>query len=183
MFGNMYSKALLLAASLLVLACSSQAQGPVVSFTAKLGGSKVVPTPVDTRAYGSATVFWYNDTYATGEFRIVKIQDAFMAHIHAGNASSNGPVAVWAWRSLSPDPVTGAPTATTQPISTGATWIFLKYSFNPSTKTSSNVTVTELLLGGNTYFNIHTVQYPAGEIRGQFIKDRVLATPWTWPLK
>jgi hypothetical protein len=101
-------------------------------------------------------------TALTYRLNVANIENVTQAHIHQGAPGTNGPVVVWLYPSAPPaslipgrfDGVLGAGTVTSanlvgplagQPLSS----------------------LVALLESGNAYVNVHTSQYPGGEIRGQ----------------
>jgi hypothetical protein len=88
--------------------------------------------------------------------------DATMSHIHSGLPGTNGPILLWFF----PPTLTPTPTATSGHYT--GTWTpadLASQSQNPSI-----TTFTELLSAlnsGDTYVNVHSVNFPGGEIRGQ----------------
>ena len=82
------------------------------------------------------------------------------AHIHSGAAGSNGSIRI----ALYPAPGTNFSATPTG----GVDGILIQGSFNSSQVTG--VTYDELLSemrAGTAYANVHTTQYPGGEIRAQ----------------
>jgi hypothetical protein len=113
-------------------------------FQADLMGSNEVPE-VTTAATGRGVLALNANATAVSYRVMVKdIDKITMAHIHQGPAGVNGPVV--------------AP-------------IFLGGLFDPANPVSGTVPVNTLLvlnmLSGDYYVNVHTIDFPAGEIRGQ----------------
>jgi hypothetical protein len=118
-------------------------------FTAQLAGQEEVP-PTNSQATGMA------------EFRVVgqsieytvnasDIQGVTAGHIHAGKQGENGPIIATLFENDSP---------TNEVSETG--------SITSDTGAFEYVTdLTTPMSDGETYVNIHTVQNPDGEIRGQ----------------
>jgi hypothetical protein len=90
------------------------------------------------------------------------IQNVLMAHIHIGAAGQNGPVAVWLY-----------PAAPPARLISGTVSGFI----GQGTITTANFTgplqgqqfgaLVNALNNGTAYVNVHTTQFPGGEIRGQ----------------
>lgn len=127
-------------------------------FQADLSGAGEVPA----RATGAlGTVGLYvdgNDVNYTIE--VHGITAITGAHIHSGAAGSNGSIRI----ALYPGPGTNFSTTPTG----GVDGILISGSFNASQVTG--VTYDELLSqmrAGTAYANVHTTQFPGGEIRGQ----------------
>jgi Cu/Zn superoxide dismutase len=116
--------------------------GDQILYTARLSGVAEVP-PVATDAVGVATVTLNDDkTVARLNLTVSELSSEFMGvHIHAGLAGTNGPVLV----NLSSDYVNG--------------------------KVVAEFPVSDALLRAmarrQLYVNVHTENYPGGEIRGQ----------------
>ena len=102
---------------------------------------------VTTKATGLASISLLNSTYATGFFYATGIIQMTAAHLHAGAVGRTGPPIAWAFNATY-GPVSGSVKAS--------------FSFNPSLNS-----ISALLAAGLVYFNIHTITYPAGELRGQ----------------
>jgi hypothetical protein len=137
---------------------------------------------------GQARTTWYapltsaeevprNTSQATGQaaFELVQggnalrywlfinnLQDPTMAHIHIGAAGQNGPVSVWLYPPAPPPrPIAGSVTS----------------MIGDGTITAANMTgplqgqpfsaLITALNNGTAYVNVHTNQFPGGEIRGQ----------------
>jgi hypothetical protein len=120
-------------------------------FGASLSGANEVPQR-PTSASGSASFVLDEDTvfFTVG---VQGINQVTMAHIHSGAAGTNGPVRV----DLFLGPTTGAVNGT----------------LAESTFTAANVrgvtfeALLEEMRTGNAYVNVHTTQFPSGEVRGQ----------------
>lgn len=112
-------------------------------FAAFLTGDQEVPA-VGTNASGVAR-FSLDGTTLAYEVAVRDIADITASHIHMGAPGVNGPVVY--------------------PLFTGAG------DFDPGSPISGTLMLTEDqandLRAGNYYVNVHTVGYPAGEIRGQ----------------
>lgn len=133
-----------------------------IPFTATLNGAQEVRVPpVITNGIGSATglltgiagayVFTYTIDYSglTGT-----IATPF-AHIHNAPAGSNGPIVHDLDGATSP-PIAGSTAGT----------ITGNWRFDDSSRPLTDLLASRLL-EGNLYFNIHTTEFPGGEIRGQ----------------
>lgn len=90
--------------------------------------------------------------------------DATMSHIHYGAAGTNGPILLWFF------PSTLMPTPTATSGSYSGMWTesdLMKQSTDPAITTFA--TLIGDLEAGNTYVNIHSTNYPMGELRGQLM--------------
>jgi hypothetical protein len=138
------------------------ADAPDRAFMARLSGADEVPG-VETDAWGHA-VFNLSNGGTELRYRLIvhNIVDVRMAHIHLAPAGVNGPVVVWLYPDAPPpqlipgrfDGVLGKGTITAANL------------VGPL----SGMTLEDLLAemsAGNAYVNVHTVENPGGEIRGQ----------------
>ena len=130
------------------------------SFVAVLSGEDA---GADTRARGTATFRVVGNGTAV-EYRLIvaNIENLRMAHIHIAPVGSDGPIAVW----LYPD---GPPAV---PIPGRFNGVLAEGTIADENLTGplAGMTVADLvekITSGMTYVNVHTDQYPPGEIRGQ----------------
>jgi hypothetical protein len=139
------------------------ANAATVSFTSTLNGAQENP-PVNTSAMGTATgtlssgpdgdVFIYTLSYSGLTSSLTD------GHIHIGERGTNGPI-LHQLDNLSTFLGTTSGTIT-------GDWRFDDLP-NPSIPTTSRLTddFAEALSEGELYFNLHTSNFPGGEIRGQ----------------
>jgi hypothetical protein len=90
------------------------------------------------------------------------IENVTMAHIHLASAGNNGPVVLWLY-----------PQAPPAQLISG----LFEGMLASGTRTSANLVgpltgqdlsvLIDAMIAGGTYVNVHTSQYPGGEIRGQ----------------
>lgn len=125
-------------------------------------GQEEVPVR-DTRAQGQTNFAVSQDgTSISYKLIVANIENVTQSHIHLGPAGSNGPVVAWLYPS--------APPARLIPgRSQGA--------LNEGVLTASSLVgplagqplsaLIDAMRAGNTYVNVHTSQFPPGEIRGQ----------------
>lgn len=130
------------------------------NFRTHLSSSEEVP-PIDSRATGQA-IFQLRGDGLHYKVIVANIENVTMAHIHLAPAGVNGPVVAW----LYPD----APPA--QLIPGRFNGVLAEGVINDSNLVGplAGMTLADLVAAiraGNTYVNVHTSQYPAGEIRGQ----------------
>lgn len=126
------------------------------NFRAHLSGDEEVP-PVDTDAQGQAT-FQLDRAGEGMDYRLIvaNIEDVVAAHVHCAPPGANGPVGV----TLFSGGPTGEPgvlaegTVTGPDDGNGCGWETL-------------ADTVEAMRNGDTYVNVHTVEHPPGEIRGQ----------------
>jgi hypothetical protein len=120
-------------------------------YEADLSGDDEVP-PVDTPASGDAVLALSADT--TGlHFRMFvdDIEGITASHIHLGAEGENGPVVHWLYDSSGVN-AQGGPFGPDHPLS--------------GTVSLSTTHVLDLL-SGDYYINVHTMDVPSGEVRGQ----------------
>ena len=85
-----------------------------------------------------------------------------MAHIHLAPAGSNGPVVAWLYP---PRPPAMLKPGTTNGILQQGTLTKANLAGPLAGKDLKDL--VDLIIAGNTYVNVHTSQFPGGEIRGQ----------------
>jgi hypothetical protein len=131
-------------------------------FIAPMSGDQEVPA-VDTRARGQAT-FTLSEDGSELSYRLIvaNLENVTMAHIHLAPAGVNGPVVLWLYPA-------GPPPQLIEGRSSGV--------LATGTATEANLVgplagaplsaLIEAMRSGNAYVNVHTSQYPPGEIRGQ----------------
>ncbi len=127
-------------------------------FTAQLSGDQEVP-PIQTSASGKA---WFKPMQDNIWFKVnvTNIQGVTMAHIHSGKQGENGPPIVPLYKSDTP--------------SGQMSGILAKGNITADTFQGpmTGKQISDLLTAmqnGETYVNIHTLQNPDGEIRGQIM--------------
>jgi CHRD domain/PEP-CTERM motif len=140
------------ASSLVLLLGSTQADAVTIVYTVPLSGAESVPANAST-AFGNATVTVDDVADTVGvtlSFSGLMGGNASAAHIHCCvSTSTTGPVVI---------PFTGFPTARS------GTYLHLFTGVSPA-----NIAGIE---AGLAYINIHNMDFPGGEIRGN-----ILATP------
>lgn len=149
-----------LAAVVAVGCMSAAASAQMLTFTASLSGLNERPNPVTTPATGAATL---QIDVATRAFTMDVVFSGLtagmtVAHIHRGPASGTGAPFIW----LDGMPPVGGP-GTTPFIPMGS------QSFNGTLAGIFPQADLDNLLAGNTYVNIHSSNFPGGEIRGQLV--------------
>ena len=132
-------------------------------FVALLRGRNEVP-PVETSAAAFASFELNDDGTLSYELRaITSIQDATQAHIHLGARDRNGPVVAF----LMPLDTNGVNFERGDIIASGViadTNVIARTNFTPSV---SNL--VQRLRQGRAYANLHTIDHPGGEVRGQVV--------------
>ncbi|WP_037992767.1 CHRD domain-containing protein [Teredinibacter turnerae] len=121
--------------------------------TFALDGSQEVP-PVVGDASGDGYALVNTETGALDLRVITENMTASAAHIHGGTTGTNGDVAV----------------ALSQSMNNMAMWM------TPENTVLEEATLNELLNAGH-YVNVHSVEVPSGEIRGQILASNTLLLP------
>ncbi len=139
------------------------------TFTASLSGDAEVPPeegapPVETMATGDATFEVSADgTEVSYTLNVSGLENVLMGHIHVGGPDENGPVVVWLYPEGGPPPELIEGT-TDGELASGT------FTADDLMEDLEGGTIDDLvaeMAAGNTYVNVHTEQYEAGEIRGQ----------------
>ena len=151
---NALPLAVLLAAGLAAAACEDATEGQEIFVTTLSGANENPARP--SAGNGSAQVVIDGDSvhYAV---EIDDISNVFAAHIHTGVSTANGPVRVTFFN-----------TAQTSALSVTDKHILAQGTFTAANV--SGMSFADLLTeirAGRTYVNVHTTQFPGGEIRGQ----------------
>jgi hypothetical protein len=132
------------------------------NFVAPASGAQEVPA-ADTLARGNAVFQVSKDgTEISYKLIVANIENVTMAHIHLAPAGVNGPVVVW----LYPD----APPAQLIPGRFSGVLAEGVITEADLVGPLAGMTLQDLIdamAAGNTYINVHTSQYPGGEVRGQ----------------
>ena len=151
-------------AVLLVVLGATAAMGQLsdVDFAAQLTPQQEVQEPpVVSRARGGAA---FDVRRADGsaeidyEVRVRRIDKVTAAHIHLGCAGENGPVVVTLFTSETP---------TGRVDGVLATGTITREDLEGPLEGSGLGALIRAMQTGCTYVNVHTTDYPAGEIRGQ----------------
>jgi len=132
--------------------------GVIDMFFAKLRGRNEVP-PVETDARGEAFFKLSRDKLSLKfKLDLFNIEDVTAAHLHLGAKGTNGPVIAFLF-----GPITN-PVSIECATLTGM--ITQEDLVGPLAGQTLGTLVNEII-SGNIYINVHTVQHPNGEIRGQ----------------
>jgi hypothetical protein len=157
-------KALVLAVLLaVVLAPMGVATGQArTAWYAPLAADETVPR-VNSRATGMASFELVPPGNALQYYLIVdNIQNVQMAHIHIGAAGAAGPVAVWLYPPAPPARL--IPGMVNGMIGEGR---ITTANFMGPLAGQPFSALINALNNGQAYVNVHTTQFPGGEIRGQ----------------
>ncbi|OJD90645.1 MULTISPECIES: CHRD domain-containing protein [Bacillus cereus group] len=127
-------------------------------FFAKLRGRNEVP-PVETDARGQAFFKLSRDELSLKfKVELFDLENVVVAHLHLGAKGTNGPVVAFLF-----GPITN-PVSIECATFTGI--ITQEDLVGPLAGQTLDALVNEII-AGNIYINVHTVQHPTGEIRGQ----------------
>lgn len=129
---------------------------PNGNHTASLKAQNEVQMPaVESDAAGQA-VFKFRNGALSFKLIVANIDNVLAAHIHCAPAGENGPVGVTLF--------SGGPVTTNGILSQGA---ITAPDPGNGCGWSSLADVFSAIESGDTYVNVHTPAFPAGEIRGQ----------------
>jgi hypothetical protein len=138
---------------------SSYAQTIPSTFHAILEGDEEVP-PVDSDAKGAAIFRTSNDgTELNYTLIVANIEDVTAAHIHLAPEGENGDIVAFLF-----DPEEPTEGRTNGVLAEGT--ITSEDLVGPLAEATLSELIDEME-AGNTYVNVHTVEHPSGEIRGQ----------------
>lgn len=159
----MHARALAIA---LVLGClvaaGSSLEAQPRNFRTHLSGGEEVP-PVATRAQGQAIFQLAADgTSLRFQLIVANIENVTQAHIHLGPLGVNGPVVAWLYPSAPPPVLIEGRSQGV--LSAG---VITAANLVGPLGGQTLADLIEAMEAGNTYVNVHTSQFPGGEIRGQ----------------
>ena len=163
----MHGKTILISTVVLVLFLSAVVAPSYAGrvFSSHLSGDEEVP-PVITKAHGQVVLMVSKDGTMIHYILIAaNIENVFMAHIHIAPAGVNGAIVVWLYGSPPPGPDEDL-------IPGRFSGVLAKGTFTaadlvgPLEGQPLSALISEIE-AGNAYVNIHTTQFPGGEIRGQ----------------
>ncbi len=138
-------------------------------FVADLSGLQEVPPNISPASGVGFFTLNEDETELTFDISYQDLQGPILggagAHFHRGAFGENGPIV----RGLTPDELNGA-------MSPDGVFSGVWSSTDPEgfpTPTSGPLTaeLVDDLRAGDIYFNLHTTEFPAGEIRGQLVQD------------
>lgn len=149
---------------ILAVGASAAAASPKRTFVAPLSGAEEVADPeVETLARGQA-VFQLSMDGEELSYRLIvaNLENVTMAHIHYGPAGTNGPVVAWLYPSAPPPELIEGRFSGVLAEGT----ITEDDLVGPLEGLSMSDLMHHIRMG-HAYVNVHTLQFPAGEIRGQ----------------
>lgn len=151
------------------VACSDDdSSGPTIvteTFRATLNGANEKPNATVTNGVGAGVVVIYGSAAdsISYDLKIGLIDSVTLSHIHAGDVNTAGSI-IFGFPNTTPP--TSFPTANTQ---------FQGGMIRRTGSTFSGIFTFDSLVtrlrAGTAYMNVHTRKYPAGEIRGNLIKQ------------
>lgn len=146
----------------LLIAPAAMAAPAGQNFTAHLSGDEEVP-PAETDATGQTKLEVSKDG-AELRYRLIvaNIENVTMAHIHVAPVGQNGPVVAWLYPEGPPPQL--IPGRTDGILATGT--ITGDDLVGPLAGEPLSA-LLDVMREGNAYVNVHTSQFPGGEIRGQ----------------
>jgi hypothetical protein len=133
---------------------------PQATFDTELSGDNEVPAVAsDGSGYASVTL---SEDESSIDYRLYvrDLDEVVQAHIHVGAPGENGPVAAFLFGPADP------PVASDGLLAEG-TITEADLIPTPGTFDGTMAQFVELIRSGDTYVNVHTTTYAAGEIRGQ----------------
>ncbi len=134
----------------------------MLNFRAHLTGDQEVP-PRESSGVGEVIFQLSKDGMELSYKLIVaNLDNLSMSHIHVAPAGSNGPVVVWLYPPAPPAVL--IPGTTNGILQEG---IITKANLTGTLAGNELSDLVDLMVAGNTYVNVHTSQFPGGEIRGQ----------------
>lgn len=141
-------------------------------YFADLSGDSEVPTPISTQATGFATFEFGPDiSQLSYVVNVSNIDNVIAAHIHQGNENENGPIVLTLYngsgQELPEGDLTGILTAD------NATSTDLEGPLAGEELTNLIGVINE----GTAYVNVHTVDFPDGEIRGTIVNASLFESP------
>jgi hypothetical protein len=139
----------------------------VQNYRAHLSGKYPIPQRIDTQAKGQA-IFLVKGNGDTMSYKlnVANIENVTMAHIHLLPASGTGNGPIIAWLYPSAPPAVLIPGTTNGPLANGTlnnNNILRDYNGDGTMNMADLIAAIE---AGDTYVNVHTSAYPAGEIHG-----------------
>jgi hypothetical protein len=150
------------AESILAPVVAHQSPGETGNFHAHASGAEEVPAN-DSPAQGQA-IFRLSADGTGLHYRLIvaNIENVTQAHIHLAPEGQNGPVTAWLYPSA-PPPVP-IPGPSQGPLNEG---VITAADLRGPLAGGELSDLLDHLRAGNAYVNVHTAQFPGGEVRGQ----------------
>jgi len=144
------------------VACNDSTTAPeTITFISTLSGANERPNAVTTPATGTATYSLSGNTLTYTVTVTGLTSNITMSHIHVGSNAVAGPIIV---------PYAPLPAVQSGLVTTGVIDLSKPITAGGAT-TITGDSLRVLLNNGNAYTNVHTVNFGAGEIRGQIIRQ------------
>ncbi len=162
MKSRLYSVLMVLA--LLALVGGAAAAPMTRNYRAHLNGANELPVPVDTLAQGQA-LFQFNKDGSALTYKLIlaNIENVTMAHIHvAPAAGQNGPPVLWLYPDAPPPQLIPGRTDGVLAERT----VMAADLVGPLAGSADFSGLRQAIMEGRAYVNVHTSQFPAGEVRG-----------------
>jgi CHRD domain len=141
------------------LACNDSTAPESITYISTLSGANEKPNAVTTPATGTATYVLTGNTLTYTITVNGLTSNTTMSHIHVGSSAVAGPIVVpYTVYAIQSGLVSSGSIDLTHPVASGA-------------NTISGDSLRVLLENGNAYTNVHTGNFPAGEVRGQIIRQ------------
>ena len=149
---------------------------PMVSFNSVFGGDNRFSTPltgteevppVDVNSTGIALFELLNNNSITFKVNVTNMDNIKAAHVHLGVFGQNGDVVATIFNSSTPQDILNGTLVEGKLTET---------DLQGPLKGNSTYELVNLMNATKTYVNIHTIEHPNGEIRGQI--TTVNATNW-----
>jgi hypothetical protein len=141
----------------------------VLNFRAHLSGREEVPSN-NSRATGQAIFQLSNDgSELSYKLIVANLFNVTQAHIHIAQAGENGPVVAWLYPAAFPSIL--IPGRSSGILMEG---VITTSSLVGMLSEGELSDLIDLMVAGKAYVNVHTLQFPPGEIRGQIsgnVKD------------
>ena len=146
----------------IIAACNDDSTSPnttTVTYVSTMSATSEIPPSVGSSGTGTAT-YVLNGRMISYTVTVNGLSDtAIASHIHVGDSQTNGAIIV---------PFNPAHIKTGQ-LASGT--INLDQPIVSGSSSMTGDSLLALFNSGNAYTNVHTVPFPAGEIRGQIIKQ------------
>lgn len=152
-----------------MVACGYDSSGPSVrreTFTTVLSGANEKPNAVQTSANGTATLVMFGNPAdsITFDVKVAQIDSVTASHIHAGDVNTFGSI-IFGFPSTNPPQSFTTLTQFQKGVITRAS------TFSGIFATAGFDSLITRLRAGTAYVNVHTKKYPAGEMRGNLVKQ------------
>ena len=137
------------------------------NYQTRLSGDNEVPVRV-THAQGQAIFKLSEDgTELHYKLNVANIENIVQAHIHLAPVGQNGGVVAWLYPSAPPEPCCPLIPIPGRTNGTLAEGIITSSDLVGSLAGQPLQTLIDAIDAAGTYVNVHTSQYPGGEVRGQ----------------